>query len=591
MNASTFPAQTLPAPRRRFPIGPLWLALPGVLFLLIFLILPSFKLLSLSTMQNGTDVFSMSAYARFFGTSVYSRVLGTTFVIALETTVFCLLFGYPLAYWLSGLSKRSQQVISLLVLMAFWSSTLVKSFAWLVLLGRDGFVADVMHVLHIRGGDNLLFNRTAVVFAISHTLLPLAVVTMLPVMNQMDRRLSLAAATLGAPRGQVFWRIAFPASMRGVSAAALLVFIGALGFFITPMLLGGPHDMMLGQLIILQINQLQNWQMGSALAVVLVLAALVSCLVYDLLFGLSTLADGGDGARSHHHEYLRRFGIGFVNLMGRLSSPVVSQYDGYVKPVLRIRLLSVWSWLTIIVLLFPIVAIVPMAFTSGSFLSLPPHGFSLRWFNTYFASSLWIGATIRSFGIGVVVAIVTTVMATLAALGVARAKGKLASAIFLLFLLPMIVPAIVIAIALFYLCAHISLVATDTGIVIGHIVIAMPIAFVILLTTFKGHDWSLNAAAGTLGANRWQSLWRITLPLVKNGLAAALVIGFLTSFEELTVALFIGAGIKTTLPKQLWDDILLQVTPTLAAASTVVLCVVTLLFLVLQCFNPRSKAV
>jgi putative spermidine/putrescine transport system permease protein len=154
----------------------------------------------------------------------------------------------------------------------------------------------------------------------------------------------------------------------------------------------------------------------------------------------------------------------------------------------------------------------------------------------------------------------------------------------------MIVPSIVTAIALFFLCAHVSLVATDLGIIIGHVVIAMPIVFVILLTTFKGHDWALDHAAGTLGANRLQVLRRITLPSIRNGLVAGLVIGFLTSFEELTVALFIGGGIKTTLPKQLWDDILLQVNPTLAAASTVVLVVVTLLFLVLQYVHPRGKS-
>jgi putative spermidine/putrescine transport system permease protein len=189
-----------------------------------------------------------------------------------------------------------------------------------------------------------------------------------------------------------------------------------------------------------------------------------------------------------------------------------------------------------------------------------------------------------------VVSLATTVIATLAALGMARTKSRMASALFLLFLLPMIVPSIVIAIALFYLYAHIGLVATNTGIILGHIVIAMPICFVILLTTFKGHDWSLDSAAGTLGANRLQVLMRITLPSVKNGLGAALVIGFLTSFEELTVALFIGGGVKTTLPKQLWDDILLQVTPTLAAASTVVLIIVLMLFLLLQYINPREKS-
>jgi putative spermidine/putrescine transport system permease protein len=587
MNVSTIPAPAT----RSFRLGPLWLTLPGVLFLLAFLIYPSLKLLSLSVIQGGTGAFSLAAFGRFFGPSVYRQVLQTTFLIAIETTGYCLLFGYPLAYWLSGLSRRRQQIVALLVLLAFWTSTLVKNFAWLVLLGRTGFVAKVMHGLGIPGGEHLLFNRPVVVFAISHTLLPLAVVTMLPVMNQIDKRLSMAAATLGADRAQVFWRIFFASSMRGVAAAGLLVFIGALGFFITPTLLGSPHDMMLGQLIIVQINELQNWQLGSALAVVLVLSALVSCLVYDLVFGLSSLADGNRAARSGHHRHLRRLGVGVVNSLGGLFSFVVAGYDRHVRPFTRVSLLSVYSCIAIGVLLFPIVAIIPMAFTADTFLSFPPKGFSLQWFTTYFGSSLWIGATLRSFGIGLVVTIVTTVIATLAALGVARSSGRLASGLFLLFLLPMIVPSIVIAIALFYLCAHISLVATNTGIIIGHIVIAMPIVFVILLATFKGHDWALDSAAGTLGANRFQVLRRITLPSIKNGLAAAFVIGFLTSFEELTVALFIGGGIKTTLPKQLWDDILLQVNPTLAAASTVVLCVVTLLFLVLQYLSPRSRTV
>lgn len=587
------PASARSSTRRAFNVGPLWLTLPGVLFLLVFLIYPCVKLLSLSMLQNNTDTFTLAAFGRFFGPSVYRQVLQTTFAIALETTAYCLLFGYPLTYWLSKLPKQRQQIVALLVLLAFWTSSLVKNFAWLVLLGRTGFVADILHFLGIAGGDRLLFNRASVVFAISHTLLPLAVVTMLPVMNQIDQRLSMAASTLGADRAQAFWRIFFASSMRGVAAAGLLVFIGALGFFITPTLLGGPRDMMLGQLIIVQINQLQNWQLGSALAVVLVVSALLSCFVYNLVFGLSSIAGGQTSARSGRpgtlRRQLRRLGLALLNGTAFICSPIVGAYDRYVLPVTRISVLGLYSWLLIFVLLFPIIAIVPMAFTSSTFLSFPPKGFSLQWFATYFESPLWIGATIRSFGIGIVVAIATTAIATMAALGIARSSGRMAGGLFLLFLMPMIIPSIVIAIALFYLCAHISLVATNLGIIIGHVVIAMPIVFVILLTTFKGHDWALDHAAGTLGANRWQVLRRITLPSIKAGLAAGLVIGFLTSFEELTVALFIGGGLKTTLPKQLWDDILLQVNPTLAAASTFVLVIVTLLFLLLQYVRPQNK--
>jgi putative spermidine/putrescine transport system permease protein len=151
----------------------------------------------------------------------------------------------------------------------------------------------------------------------------------------------------------------------------------------------------------------------------------------------------------------------------------------------------------------------------------------------------------------------------------------------------MMIPSIVIAIALFYLFARISLVATDTGIIIGHSVIAMPVVFMVMLATFKGYDWNLDSAASTLGAGRLRIFWRITIPLVASGLAVGFVTGFLQSFEELTVALFIGGGIKTTLPKQMWDGILLQVSPVIAAASVVVLVVVISMFAVIEFAQSR----
>lgn len=577
--------RTLQLPRP----GPLWLALPGALFLLLFLIWPSLRIFSLSLFDRSGQ-FSFAAFARFFGPGVYNRILLNTFNIAFWTTAWCLLLGYPLAYWLSGLSKRNQQILSLLVLLSFWSSTLVKNFTWLILLGRNGFVENLMQSLGFPG-IHFLFNREIVIFAMVHTLLPLAVVTMLPVMNQLDRRLTQAAATLGADRAQAFWRVWFTQSMRGVAAAGLLVFISSLGFFITPTFLGSPREMMLGQMIIMQINELQNWQLGSALAVVLVCAALISCVIYNLVFGLSSLAGESRAARSSHSRMVRHVGLALVNSIATLSSATVRLYDNTLGRVLRVRLLGVYACLAIFVLLFPVLAVIPMSFTSGSFLTFPPQGFSLKWFEVWFNSPLWVGATLRSFGIGVVVGVITCMLGTLAALSVSRSQSRARGWLFFLFLLPMMIPSIVIAIALFYFAAQLGLVATDTGIAIGHVVIALPMVFVILLTTFQGHDWRLDHAAATLGASKFQVLWRVTLPSIKGGLAAAFVIGFLTSFEELTVALFMGGGMKTTIPKQMWDDILLQVSPTLAAASTMVLLVVVVLFAVMQSVKPRNKRV
>lgn len=570
-------------------LGPLWLALPGALFLLLFLIWPSLRVFSLSLFDRSGEL-SFAAYARFFGPGVYNRVLLNTFNIAFWTTAWCLLLGYPLAYWLAGLSKRSQQILSLFVLLSFWSSTLVKNFTWLILLGRSGFAEHVVQALGF-SSVHFLFNRGIVIFAMVHTLLPLAVVTMLPVMNQLDRRLTMAAATLGADRAQAFWRVFFTQSMRGVAAAGLLVFISSLGFFITPTFLGSPREMMLGQMIIMQINELQNWQLGSALAVVLVIAALVSCIVYNLIFGLSSLAGESQQANSSRSRVLRRIGLWLVNSLAALSSLWVHAYDNTLGRVLRVNLLGVYACFAIFVLLFPVLAVIPMSFTDASFLTFPPKGLSLKWFDVWFNSPLWVGATVRSFGIGIVVGLITCVLGALAALSVSRSQSRARGWLFFLFLLPMMIPSIVIAIALFYFAAQLGLVATNTGIAIGHVVIALPMVFVILLTTFQGHDWRLDHAAATLGANKWQVLRRVTLPSIKGGLAAAFVIGFLTSFEELTVALFMGGGMKTTIPKQMWDDILLQVSPTLAAASTMVLLVVIVLFAAMQLVKPRNKRV
>ena len=191
-------------------------------------------------------------------------------------------------------APRQQRIAALFVLLPFWTSALIKNFSWLVLLGRNGIVAKTMAAIGMKGGDHLLFSRTTVVFAMVHTLLPLAVVTMLPVMNQIDRRLAMAASTLGASNARAFWQVFLPLSMRGVAAAGLLVLVASLGFFITPALVGGAKDTMIGQLIILQINELQNWQLGSALAAILLISTISMCFVYDRIFGLSSVANGGN---------------------------------------------------------------------------------------------------------------------------------------------------------------------------------------------------------------------------------------------------------------------------------------------------------
>jgi putative spermidine/putrescine transport system permease protein len=573
--------------RRKLKLDPLWLALPAFVLLALFLILPTAQILSLSVLDK-TGSFSGAAFVRIWN-GPYLAVLSTTFSVALWTTALCLLLGYPLAYWLSLKPARQQRVAALFVLLPFWTSALIKNFSWLVLLGRNGIVGKTMLAMGMTGGDKLLFTRATVVFAMTHTMLPLAVVTMLPVMNQIDRRLLMAASTLGANGSQAFWQVFFQLSMRGVAAAGLLVLVASLGFFITPALIGGPRDSMIGQLIIMQINELQNWQLGSALAAILLISAIATCVVYDRLFGLSSVTSGSERP-SRPDGLLRRAGLGAARLAGLIAGHVEESWKRNVRGLRGSVFLSIYVWAVLAVLLVPILAFVPMAFTASTFLSFPPTSFSSRWFEQFASSPLWLGAMVRSFGIGFATAAITVVIASMAALGVVRTKGRLGGLAFLLCLSPMMVPSIVIAISLFYLFAKMSLVATDLGIIIGHAVIALPVVFMVMLATFKGYDWGLDAAASTLGAPRTRILWRVTLPLVSGGLAVGFVTGFLQSFEELTVALFVGGGLKTTLPKQMWDGILLQVNPIIAAASVVVLMVVILMFVLIELVQWRRTA-
>jgi len=572
--------------RRKLKLDPLWLALPGLAFLALFLILPTAQMLSLSFFDRITGALSFSAFARIWNGGPYLAVLSTTFSVALWTTALCVGLGYPLAYWLSRKPPRQQRIAALFVLLPFWTSALIKNFSWLVLLGRNGIMAKTMVAIGIKGGDQLLFNRATVVFAMVHTLLPLAVVTMLPAMNQIDRRLMMAASTLGANGARAFWQVFFQLSVRGAAAAGLLVLVASLGFFITPALVGGARDTMIGQLIILQINELQNWQLGSALAAILLISTAATCFAYDWVFGLSSVTTG-DERRTRPDGLVRRAGLAIVGLAGLACGLVEETWKRNIRGLRGGALLSVYAWALIAILLVPIIAFVPMAFTGSSFLSFPPPSWSVRWFEQFAASPLWLGAMIRSFSIGFATAAITLLIASMAALGVARTRSRLGSAAFLLCLSPMMVPSIVIAIALFYLFARISLVATDTGIIVGHTVIAMPVVFMVMLATFKGYDWNLDAAASTLGAGRLRIFWRVTVPLVASGLAVGFVTGFLQSFEELTVALFIGGGIKTTLPKQMWDGILLQVSPIIAAASVVVLIVVIAMFAIIEFVQAR----
>jgi ABC-type spermidine/putrescine transport system permease subunit II len=333
-----------------------------------------------------------------------------------------------------------------------------------------------------------------------------------------------------------------------------------------------------------------SWNFAAALAMVLVLATLSVCAVYELLFGLATISGAGE-ISSRERGSFGKLGVTALALLGTL-------FDTFARAASRLTggislgwLLPMVAWIILGFLTIPTLVLIPMGFTSARFLRFPPPGYSLQWMETYLGSPVWTAATLRSFGIALVVGLLATCIAGLAAYAVAARSSRWGRVIFAVFLAPMVIPSIVTALGLFYLLARLSLVATDTGLIIGHTVLAMPLVFITLLALFRNYDWRLDQAAATLGADRLRALWRVTIPLLKGGLIAGFLLAFIASFEELTIAIFVGGGLRTTLPKQLWDDMLQQVNPTAAAASVFVLSVVTVLFFLAQWLRRINQRV
>jgi len=515
-------------------------------------------------------------------------VLGITFRIAGWTALWSLLVGYPLAYWLSRLPDMFRGRMLLFVMVPFWTSYLVKTFAWMLILGRTGVINSLLTGTGVVDQPlSLINNQFGVMVGMVHAMVPLAVMTMLPVMAGIDRRLIDAAQTLGAPPVRAFWLVYFKLSLPGVAAAGLLVFISSLGFFIVPAFLGGRQETMLAQLIITQVQELLNWSFAGALSAMMLAAALISCVVYDRLFGLSTIAGGSAQVSTGR---IRDLGLAILSAVAAVVSRLADVTRLLLGKRVSAMLLPAFCWLIIAFLVLPTLLVIPLAFTSSQFLQFPPPGYGLSWFETYFSSPLWIQATIRSFMVAFVTALAATAIGGFAALALANSRTRWGGLIFAFFLAPMIVPRIVIAVGLFYLFARLGLIATDLGLVIGHTVLAIPFTLVTIAAVLKTYDQRLDQAAATLGANRVRTLTGVTIPLVKGGLVAAFLFAFITSFDELTIAIFVSGGIKTTLPKQMWDDMILQLNPTLAAVSVVVLVVVTAMLLLAERFRSSSSS-
>ena len=257
--------------------------------------------------------------------------------------------------------------------------------------------------------------------------------------------------------------------------------------------------------------------------------------------------------------------------------------------------LYIFSFITLFLLIVPSLVVIPMSFSASQYLEFPPREWSLRWYENYFFSwkvengfNDWMAATWTSIKVAVLTIFVAVPIGTMAAYGLVNSSARISKILFPIFISPMMVPIILVAIGLFYFFVQFKLVGSVLGLVIGHSLVALPLVLIIVFSALKNYDMNQEKVARSLGAGRFRAFREITLPQIKFSIISASLIAFLTSFDEIIISLFVAGGDNSTITRSMFLALRDQIDPTIAAISTILIIISSGLLIILQLLGNKK---
>lgn len=253
------------------------------------------------------------------------------------------------------------------------------------------------------------------------------------------------------------------------------------------------------------------------------------------------------------------------------------------------RLLGAFAVLIVLWLILPTLVIVPMSFNEASSFNFPPKGFSTRWYENFFTDPNWMKALFSSFQVAVLTMVIATSVGVLASLGLSKVKFRGKSLLEGYFLLPLIVPGIVLAVGLYSLFLRMDLLGTLPGFVLAHTIVSMPLVITNVMASLQGLDPRLEQASASLGAGRVQTFFSITLPLIAPGVTAGALFAFVTSFDEVILSLFIQSPSLQTLPVKIFNSVTQSNDPTVAAVAVITMLTSVIVMLIAQFATRKRK--
>lgn len=563
---------------------------PLVVLLVGFLVIP--LLIIMWGSIEGTKL-NFAHYERVFATETNLNILLHTVKVGLIVTVVSVAAGYPVAYLLTKVKSRAFSIVTVFILIPLFTAFLIRTYAWMIILGRQGIVNNALIWLGITTEPLPLLNTTlAVVIGMTHVFIPMAIFTMFSSMVRIDHEFARAAQVLGAKPVQAFMRVYFPMTLPAVFSAGILIFIVAIGFYITPALLGGPGDTMISQLIVVQMTTLLNFELGYASSIVLLLVTIAILFLASLFIPLEMIWSSSKIMVTNREPGLiTRISAILKRGLSPLLIAIETLLHAITKPLLTQNAHWLWAY-TILVLTFltaPLVVVIILSFSSSPFVVFPPPGFSMQWWDKLANAEDWHASFFFSVQLGLVSALFATIIGTMGAFWLVRTTLPIKRPLFLFSLSPLMVPVVIIATSLYIFEARIGILGSFIGLVIGHVLLSAPYVIVVMTAALRNFDQSLETAAAVHGARPMQVLRLVTLPILKPALFTAGLLAFLTSFDELLVGIFLLGRQTPTLPIKFWGDIKYQIDPLLSAASTLIVVLVTISILMVQWLRIRHQ--
>ncbi len=508
---------------------------PTLVVMICMLALPVFTLVNYSfwsqTYVHIDETFTLKNYELFFERPIYAKLLWRSIKMSATVTVITILLAYPAAYFLAFRVKKNKMTWLILINIPFVTSYLLRVLAWKIMLGNNGVInSSLMEIGFIEEPLRyLLYSRFAVVLTLTHAWAAFAILPIYVSLQKIDRSLLEAAADLGDGPVKRFFRITLPLSMPGVIAAAVIEFIPTVGDYITPVMVGGPRGMMIGQMVAAQFGVAHNWPLGAALTIIIMISITAIACTFIWLSRWGTVKRRAMEATSIQQEPPATEGRRF-------------------------------DWLVVYMILYLMFLYIPSAmlpifsFNDSIQMVLPLKEFTVKWYVALAHQPALLRALGNSLRVALSVAIVTTILATFAAKALTRYRMPGRSVAIGFILLPMVMPGIILAVGILVLAIAVGMPLSLWTIGVSHVVFTVPFATLIVMARLEGFSKNIEESSLDLGIGAWMTFWRITFPLILPGLGAAFLLTFTASFDEFLFALFLG-GNKVTLPVYIYSQV------------------------------------